>query len=135
MSMEHYRAAQKAGKKDLQTRTSQKLPVEMPALDTILEHVDISGEVPLGLVDIPTELIVGTKTCGRASSFAPNFMPILGESTEFAAKWSSLCDAHLKEGIRDPIVAYEYMNHYYIQEGNKRVSVLKFLMPSAFRAM
>ena len=126
MSMEHYRAAQKAGKKDLQTRTSQKLPVEMPALDTILEHVDISGEVPLGLVDIPTELIVGTKTCGRASSFAPNFMPILGESTEFAAKWSSLCDAHLKEGIRDPIVAYEYMNHYYIQEGNKRVSVLKY---------
>ena len=77
MSMEHYRAAQKAGKKDLQTRTSQKLPVEMPALDAILEHVDISGEVPLGLVDIPTELIVGTKTCGRASSFAPNFMPIL----------------------------------------------------------
>lgn len=126
MSMEHYRAAQKAGKKDLQTRTSQKLPVEMPALDTILEHVDISGEVPLGLVDIPTELIVGTKTYGRASSFAPNFMPILGESTEFAAKWSSLCDAHLKEGIRDPIVAYEYMNHYYIQEGNKRVSVLKY---------
>ena len=53
-------------------------------------------------------------------------MPILGESTEFAAKWSSLCDAHLKEGIRDPIVAYEYMNHYYIQEGNKRVSVLKY---------
>ena len=51
MSMEHYRAAQKAGKKDLQTRTSQKLPVEMPALDTILEHVDISGEVPLGLVE------------------------------------------------------------------------------------
>ena len=47
MSMEHYRAAQKAGKKDLQTRTSQKLPVEMPALDTILEHVDISGVVPL----------------------------------------------------------------------------------------
>mgnify|MGYP003163305934 CR=1 FL=1 len=126
MSMEHYRAAQKAGKKDLQTRTSQKLSVEMPALDAILEHVDISGEVPLGLVDIPTELIVGTKTCGRASSFAPNFMPILGENTEFAAKWSSLCDAHLKEGIRDPIVAYEYMNHYYIQEGNKRVSVLKY---------
>ena len=55
----------------MQTRTSQKLPVEMPALDTILEHVDISGEVPLGLVDIPTELIIGTKTYGRSSSFAP----------------------------------------------------------------
>ena len=74
----------------------------------------------------PAESIVGTKTSGRHTAFAPNFMPILGESTEFAAKWSSLCDAHLKEGIRDPIVAYEYMNHYYIQEGNKRVSVLKY---------
>ena len=61
MSMEHYRAAARAGKKDLQNRTLQKLPTQMPALDTILEHTDISGEVPLGLVDIPTELIIGTK--------------------------------------------------------------------------
>ena len=65
MSMEHYKAAARAGKKDLQNRTAQKLPTQMPALDTILEHVDISGEVPLGLVDIPTELIIGTKTYGR----------------------------------------------------------------------
>ena len=126
MSMEHYKAAARAGKKDLQNRTLQKLPTQMPALDTILEHTDISGEVPLGLVDIPTELIIGTKTYGRSSSFAPNFMPILGEGTEFAAKWSALCDAHLQEGIREPIVAYEYMNQYYVQEGNKRVSVLKY---------
>ena len=126
MSMEHYKAAARAGKKDLQNRTLQKLPTQMPALDTILEHTDISGEVPLGLVVIPTELIIGTKTYGRSSSFAPNFMPILGEGTEFAAKWSALCDAHLQEGIREPIVAYEYMNQYYVQEGNKRVSVLKY---------
>lgn len=126
MPMDYYRQALKAGKKDLQTRTQQKLPTEMPALDTILEHAEISGEVPLGLVDIPTELIVGTKTKGRTTSFAPNFMPVLADSTEFAAKWSYLCDAHLRDGIRDPIVAYEYMNRYYVLEGNKRVSVLKF---------
>ena len=30
------------------------------------------------------------------------------------------------EGIRDPIKAYEYMNKFYVEEGNKRVSVLKF---------
>ena len=47
MSMEHYKAAARAGKKDLQNRTLQKLPTQMPALDTILEHTDISGEVPL----------------------------------------------------------------------------------------
>ena len=69
MSMEHYRAAQKAGKKTCKHELHRNFLLKCPALDTILEHVDISGEVPLGLVDIPTELIVGTKTCGRASFF------------------------------------------------------------------
>ena len=53
-------------------------------------------------------------------------MPILDEDTEFADKWNRLCNAHLNEGIREPIKAYEYMNRFYVEEGNKRVSVLKF---------
>ncbi len=32
----------------------------------------------------------------------------------------------MNEGIRDPIKAFEYMNRYYVLEGNKRVSVLKY---------
>ena len=84
------------------------------------------AQEPLGLVDIPAESIVGTKTAGRHTAFAPNFMPILEGDSEFAHKWSSLCDAHLKEGIRNPITAYEYLNKFYVEEGNKRVSVLKY---------
>lgn len=53
-------------------------------------------------------------------------MPILRESTEFAAKWANLSSIHLEEGIRDPIKAYEYMNKFYVEEGNKRVSVMKY---------
>ena len=53
-------------------------------------------------------------------------MPILDEETEFAIKWSNLADAQVNEGIRDPIKAFEYMNRYYVLEGNKRVSVLKY---------
>ena len=53
-------------------------------------------------------------------------MPLLKEDTEFAAKWISLCEAHLgDEGIRDPIRCIEYMGRFYVSEGNKRVSVLK----------
>lgn len=52
-------------------------------------------------------------------------MPLLAANTEFAAKWVELCMAHLGEGIRDPIRCYEYMGRFYVQEGNKRVSVLK----------
>ena len=29
-------------------------------------------------------------------------------------------------GIRDPVKVYEYMNKFYVLEGNKRVSVLKY---------
>ena len=53
-------------------------------------------------------------------------MPLLEPDTEFAAKWSNLCDAHLEEGIHTPIIAYEFLNKFYVQEGNKRVSVLKY---------
>lgn len=122
----HYQVAAKAGKKEYQSKAALGLPTELPALDAILENVEISGEYPLGLVDIPTDLIVGTKTRGRMTSFAPNFMPILEEGSEFAMKWRALCDAHLRDGIRDPIIAYEYLNQYYVLEGNKRVSVLKY---------
>ena len=53
-------------------------------------------------------------------------MPILQENTEFASKWSALSTSHIEEGIRDAIKAYEYMNKFYVLEGNKRVSVMKY---------
>ncbi len=78
------------------------------------------------MVQIPVWFIVGTKTGGRVSAFAANFMPVLDEGTEFADKWEALYRSHISEGIRDPIKVFEYLNRYYVQEGNKRVSVLKF---------
>ena len=53
-------------------------------------------------------------------------MPLLEEGTEFTVKWSALYDSFLQEGIRDAIKVYEFLNDYYVQEGNKRVSVSKF---------
>ncbi len=100
----------------------------LPVLDEILieKNEHIVGEVPLGLIQIPSELIVGTKTDGRSTAMSKNFMPLLNEDSEFGMKWRNLYIAHLDEGIRDPIKAYEYMNKFYVQEGNKRVSVLKY---------
>lgn len=97
-------------------------------LDTILEerHISTPTEVPLGLVSIPIDRIVGTKGKGRSNSFSKSFYPILKEDSEFASKWVELCNAHVNEGIRDPIKAYEFMNQFYVEEGNKRVSVLKY---------
>lgn len=100
----------------------------VPVLDDILKEKNITAlrEIPLGIVQIPSELVVGTKTAGRSSALSKSFYPLLQENTEFAAKWRGLYAAHLEEGIRDPIKAYEFMNKFYVEEGNKRVSVLKY---------
>ncbi len=127
MAREDYNKAFRLGKKDYQTRMLHGERPILQVLDDILPERGSYSEVPLGLVQIPIEQIVGTKTFGRSSSFAGNFMPILREDTEFAAKWMKLLDSHLEEGIREPVKAYEYMHKFYIVEGNKRVSVMKFV--------
>lgn len=126
MSMEDYSKALKMGKRDYQRHLSLGSYPYLQALDEITSHIDIVSEVRLGLVSVPAELIIGTKTIGRRTAFAPNFMPLLEPKSEFGSKWISLCDSHLEEGIHDPIVAYEFMNRFYVAEGNKRVSVLKY---------
>lgn len=127
MGREDYNKAFRLGKKDYQTRMLHGERPILQVLDDILPERGSYSEVPIGLVQIPIEQIVGTKTFGRSSSFAGNFMPILREDTEFAAKWIKLLESHLQEGIREPVKAYEYMHKFYIVEGNKRVSVMKYV--------
>ena len=126
MSYVEYEKAQKAGLKAFKAAVSKGENEYLPVLDEILEGVEIQGEVNLGLVQIPLDRVVGTSNVGRTYAFANNFMPILDYKTEFGGKWSALCDAQIEEGIRDPIKVYEYLNKFYVVEGNKRVSVLKF---------
>ena len=87
----------------------------------------IEAEVPLGMVEIPMSHIAGTRTAGRTKAFANNFMPLLEEGSEFSTKWIALCDSLIEEGLREPVKAYEFLNRFYILEGNKRVSVTKYL--------
>ena len=126
MGREDYSKAYKLGKKDYQARMLRGELPTLQILDDIMPEKGAYSEMPLGLVQIPIDQIAGTKTAGRSNSFAGNFMPILQEDTEFAYKWSDLSNHHVEEGIRDPIKAYEYMNKFYVQEGNKRVSVMKY---------
>ena len=98
----------------------------LQVLDDILENTELDSTQPLGVVNIPLDAIVGTKTEGRKTAFARNFMPLLGDRTEFAVKWSALCESQMEEGIRDPIEAVEFLNRFYVVEGNKRVSVMKY---------
>ena len=126
MPMLNYNKAHKSGKLDYQLRLLRGQKPTLPVLDDILPPNEALTMVPLGLVQIPLDQIVGTRYDGRSNAFAGNFMPILNERTEFALKWAALCKAHETEGIREPVKVVEYMNKFYVEEGNKRVSVMKF---------
>lgn len=123
---DEYRKALRKGHREFRLRVAKGAYPYLQVLDDILENTQVERIEPLGLVNIPMESIVGTKTEGRKAAFAANFMPLLEEGTEFQMKWTNLCAAHMNEGIRDPIKAFEFMNRFYVQEGNKRVSVLKY---------
>ena len=122
----NYKEALRLGQKEVKAAAAKNESPYLPALDDIIPAEKLLSGVHLGVIQIPVWFIAGCKTAGRVNAFASNFMPVLAESTEFAAKWESLYRSHMNEGIREPIKAYEYLNRYYVEEGNKRVSVLKY---------
>ena len=127
MSYDEYNNALKLGQKEYRASLQKGNYPYLPVLDEILSYASVEYEVSIGLCEIPLELIVGTRTKGRTNAFASNFMPLLGPQTEFAAKWMQLCTSLQEDGLRDSVKVYEFMNRFYVLEGNKRVSVLKFL--------
>ena len=99
----------------------------LKVLEEVFPEANRAAQIDLGVVEIPLDRIVGTYARGRNGAFAGNFMPLLGPNSEFGQKWVALCMAHLGDtGITDPILCFEYMGMFYVREGNKRVSVMKY---------
>lgn len=127
MAINDYTTALKQGRQAYQSALIKGEYPYLPVLDDILSYTEVVSTINLGLMDIPLSKIVGTKTAGRSNAFANNFMPLLPDDSEFGMKWISLYRHQISDGIQDPIVVYEFMNQFYVQEGNKRVSVMKYL--------
>lgn len=126
IAADEYAAAVKKGKSEAAACLAAGKRDTPKVLDEILPSQAGLSSVDLGVLEIPSDRIVGTKTAGRISAFSPSFRPLLNAGTEFSTKWMRLCDAHLSDtGITDPIECFEYLGEFYVQEGNKRVSVLR----------
>ena len=123
---DEYNQALRLGQKEYRELLMAGRPPYPVVLDEILPENGSDVVQDIGLLEIPAERIVGVKSAGRITAFTANFRPLLDIKSEFAIKWINLCAAHLGEtGITDPIVCYEYLGNFYVQEGNKRVSVLR----------
>ena len=122
-----YAKARKEGEKAIHKAVLNGQYPYLPALDEILPEDHSCSFVRLGTMEIPLDQVAGTKTAGRKNTFACNFMPAADPHTEFAMKWSSLYTYQEESGIQEPVQVFEYLHRFYVQEGNKRVSVMKYL--------
>lgn len=125
-AMDEYALALRQGQKEYRELVMAGKDPHPAVLDDILPEVSTETVVDVGLVEIPANRIIGVKSAGRITAFTPSFRPLLEAKSEFGGKWVNLCKAHLGDtGITDPILCFEYLGNFYVQEGNKRVSVLR----------
>ena len=76
-SVEQYSLALKLGQKNYRECVARGMYPYPQVLDEILDEGTVAGVVDIGIVNIPSELICGTKSGGRRNAFAANFMPLL----------------------------------------------------------
>ncbi len=126
MAIQDYTKAQKLAEKQYRQAVSRGEYPYLPVLEDILRQSETEGTLPIGQFEIPVSMIAGTVNSERTSAFASNFMPLLNYETEFGSKWSALYDSVSEIGVNEPITVYEYMQRFYVVEGNKRVSVSKY---------
>ena len=132
---EEYLRAQHLGLKEVKEAEAAGREPGPAVLDELLPELTRSSITELPVQDVPTLRIIGTRSRGRISAFSPSFLPLPDPDSEFAGKWMALCAAHLSDtGIREPIVCYEYLGDFYVLEGNKRVSVLRWFGAAAIPA-
>ncbi len=129
-----YSRAVKAAQREYRERTARGERGNLAALDELTGQTRIMAYMKQPQREISLSRVVGTYTASRANSFSAGFMPLHGENSEFASKWISLCAIHMGEGLRDAVQVYEYLWHYYVIEGNKRVSILKHFGSPTVRA-
>ena len=77
MYLEEYRKARQAGLKEVKRSQTRGCSPYLPVLDDILGEETTCGETDLGLVEIPIELIVGTRSAGRSQAFSHTFYPLM----------------------------------------------------------
>ena len=125
--MDHYSKARKEGLKIYQQAIQANADPYLPVLEEKVPNLASLSRLSLGVMAIPLDRIVGSVSRGRSYAFAEGFLPILEGGSEFAAKWEHLCESVEQTGLNQPVTVLEYLGYYYVIEGNKRVSVMKYL--------
>ena len=125
--MDFYSRPRREGLRVYQAAIQANADPYLPVLEDKVPNLSQLSRLSLGVLTIPLYRVIGSVSQGRSYAFSEGFLPILEGGSEFASKWERLCESVEAEGVNQPITALEYMGYYYVIEGNKRTSVMKFL--------
>ena len=104
------------------------MPVCPVDLNSLIENRMISYRLDLGIMEIPTSLIVGVaETSEKSALYTKELLPVSAPKSEFADQWRDICLHYSSgEGLPGFVHCYEYLGKFYVVDGMKRVSVAKF---------
>ena len=121
-----YCKAHRAGKREVHRSMRKGTDPYLRVLNGFLDDGMISDRIPLGVMDIPTDKIVGIAAEEKKELFSFDFLPLAAPDGDHASKWCKLYWYYLSNnGVRCPITCYEYMGRFYVIDGIKRVSIAK----------
>lgn len=121
-----YHKANQTGKRTIRRCEREGTDPYLKELSAVLSEGMMGKSVELGVLDIPTDKIVGTAGQEEEKIYDSGFMPLPDGDSEFAAQWCGLYLRYLSdEEVRTPITCYEYLGRFYVVDGKKRVSMLK----------
>ena len=125
--MDHYSKARREGLRVYQAAIQANTDPYLPVLEEKVPNLASLSRLSLGIMPIPLDRVIGSVSRGRSYAFAEGFLPILEGGSEFASKWENLCESVEQKGVNQPVTVLEYLGNYYAIEGNKRISVMKYL--------
>lgn len=135
-SCEHYRRSYALAKRILLENKKLRFPLTPVSLNMILDDSMISRKQELGILEIPTNLIVGVaEDSERRQLYTKDFLPVSPPDSDYADQWCRLYQVLLSNADFDkPISCYEYLGKFYVCDGMKRVSAAKYHSVACLRA-
>lgn len=121
-----YAQVQAAAKRSVHVAEKSGVAAYPNELKEDMQDIKVEHIVELGTVEIPVDSIVGTVGCNEMGLYSPEFMPAAAADSPFAVQWCQLYMDYLSDaGWYAPIRCVEFLGRFYVQDGKKRVSVLK----------
>jgi hypothetical protein len=88
-----------------------------------VQQAQVSGDrIFRGIKQVPLKMIVGT--VGRAHDFDRDFLPL---QEHLRTRWENIMRAMLYDASLPPVQLYQVGDHYFVKDGNHRVSVARYL--------